>query len=119
MILVVEDDPATRALIMTWLATEGYHVCVATNGNEALMLLQQEAPCLMVVDLNMPVMDGAELRRRQLQLPSVSAIPFVLVSGAASAARIARALGIDDVVPKPVDADRLLRIVGTHCHRGR
>lgn len=115
-ILVVEDDPSTRALIATWLDLDGYDVRMARNGSEALTLLRDEVPCLMVVDLDMPVMDGAELRRRQLLMPSVSAIPFILVSAADDAAGIGRALGIADVIPKPLDADRLLRIVGLRCH---
>lgn len=115
-ILVVEDDASTRALMATWLDLEGYDVRMASNGNEALTLLEDELPCLMVVDLDMPVMDGAELRRRQLLMPSVSAIPFILVSAAHNAARIARALGIADVIPKPLDSDQLLRIVGMRCH---
>ena len=116
-ILVVEDDPSTRALMVTWLDIEGYDVRTARNGSEALTLLRREAPCLLVVDLDMPVMDGAELRRRQLLMPAVCAVPFVLVSGAYEAGHIARVLGIADVLHKPFDADRLLHIVGLHCHR--
>jgi CheY-like chemotaxis protein len=116
-ILVVEDDPSTRALLVTWLDIEGYDVRTARNGSEALTVLQHEAPCLLVVDLDMPVMDGAELRRQQLLMPAVCAVPFVLVSGAYDAGRIARGLGITDVLHKPFDADRLLRIVASHCHR--
>ena len=115
-ILVVEDDPSTRALMVTWLDLEGYDVRAVSNGSEALSLLRHEAPCLMVVDLDMPVMDGAELRRQQLLMPAVCAVPFILVSGAYDAGRIARTLGIADVLPKPFDADRLLRIVGLYCH---
>jgi CheY-like chemotaxis protein len=113
--MLVEDDPSTRALIATWLDTEGYDVRTASNGREALALLQEEPPCLLVVDLNMPVMDGAELRREQLRLMSVSAIPFILVSGADNAARIALELDIDDVIAKPFAPDQLLRIVATYC----
>jgi CheY-like chemotaxis protein len=115
-VLVVDDDPSTRALMMTWLEIEGYDVRTASNGSEALALLRREAPSLMIVDLDMPVMDGAELRRQQLLLPAVCAIPFILVSGARNAARIARALGIADVLTKPFGADRLLRIVSLLCH---
>jgi CheY-like chemotaxis protein len=73
-ILLVEDDPAIRTLMVTWLDTAGYDVRTASNGREALVRLR-EAPCLMVVDLNMPLMDGAELRRQQLQMPGLSAMP--------------------------------------------
>ncbi len=113
--MLVEDDPSTRALIATWLDTEGYDVRMASNGREALALLQEEPPCLLLVDLDMPVMDGAELRREQLRLTSVSAIPFILVSGADNAARIALELGIDEVIAKPFAPDQLLRIVATYC----
>jgi CheY-like chemotaxis protein len=115
-IMLVEDDPSTRALIATWLDIEGYDVRTASNGREALALLQEDPPCvLLVVDLNMPVMDGAELRRQQLRLSSISSIPFILVSAADNAARIALELGIDDVIAKPFDPDRLLRVVAAYC----
>jgi len=113
--MLVEDDPSTRALIATWLDTEGYDVRMASNGREALTLLQEEPPRLLLVDLDRPVMDGAELRREQLRLTSVSAIPFILVSGADNAARIALELGIDEVIAKPFAPDQLLRIVATYC----
>ena len=115
-ILVVEDDRSTRELMASWLNLEGYDVRMAGNGSEALTLLEDEVPCLMLVDLDMPVMDGAELRRRQMLMPSASAIPFVLVSAAQNAPRIAGALGIADIIPKPLDEDQLLRIVGLRCH---
>jgi CheY-like chemotaxis protein len=117
--MLVEDDPSTRALIRTWLDSEGYGVRTASNGREALTLLQEETPCVMVVDLNMPVMDGAELRRQQLEMPSLSSIPFILVSAADNAKRIALELGIDEVISKPFDSDRLLDIVATYCEGSR
>ncbi len=116
-VLLVEDDPDTRRYMVTWLEAEGYRVRTASNGREALEILLKEVPCLMVVDLMMPIMDGAELRRRQQQMPSVSRVPFVLVSGTRDAPRIARDLGIQDVMAKPFDAEQLLGIVASHCHR--
>jgi CheY-like chemotaxis protein len=113
--MLVDDDPSTRALIETCLDTEGYDVRTASNGREALTRLREEPPWLMVVDLNMPVMDGAELRREQLRIPSASAIPFILVSADDNATQVARDLGIDEVISKPFDPDRLLGIVATYC----
>ena len=63
-------------------------------------------------------MDGAELRREQLQIAAVSSMPFVLLSAAHNADRVARDLGIDDVIRKPFDAANLLHIVASHCPRG-
>jgi CheY-like chemotaxis protein len=116
-ILVVEDDPDTRRFMETWLEFEGYRVRVASNGREALQMIAREKPCVMVVDLMMPVMDGAEFRRRLQGMPEMARIPFVLVSGTRDAPRIARDLGIDDVLPKPCDAEHLLSIVAAHCQR--
>jgi CheY-like chemotaxis protein len=117
IILLVEDDPGTRQLMATLLDAEGYLVQTAGNGLEALALLQTEVPCAMVVDLDMPVMDGAELRRHQQDIPAVSSVPFILVSGAPNAEGIARELGIAAIVTKPFDEAQLLRIIAAACRR--
>jgi two-component system, OmpR family, response regulator VicR len=116
IILLVEDDPGTRHLMATLLDAEGYLVQSAGNGREALALLETEVPCAMVVDLDMPVMDGAELRRHQQDMASASSVPFILVSGAHNAEGIARELGIADVVAKPFDEAQLLRVIAAACH---
>jgi CheY-like chemotaxis protein len=114
-VLVVEDDPAMRDLFALWLTADGFDVRTVSDGREALRYLQAEVPCAMVVDLCMPVMDGAALRRAQQAIPELSHVPFILVSGEQNVARIASDLGIEDVVPKPVDADRLSRIIALRC----
>jgi CheY-like chemotaxis protein len=114
-ILVVEDDPDMRELMAVWLRTEGFVVRLARNGEEALTSLREELPCAMVVDLNMPIMDGAELRRRQRHLHPGSEVPFILVSASGESERIGQALGVTDVIPKPFDSARLLDSLHTHC----
>jgi CheY-like chemotaxis protein len=114
-VLLVEDDPDTRDLMETWLSAAGYRVRTASDGRQALAVLQSEVPCAMVVDLMMPVMDGAELRRHQQEMPAVASVPFILVSAAFNAERIAKELGITDVVAKPFDGARLLGILNGHC----
>lgn len=113
-VLVVDDDRAARTLMMEWLEAKGYEVRFARNGREALSLLQHDAPSVMVVDLDMPVMNGAELRRWQLAMPTVAEIPFILVSGAQDANSIARDLEMSDVLFKPCHEEELLRIVAEH-----
>ena len=114
-ILLVEDDPATRDMMETWLKASGYRVRTASNGRQALAVLQNEVPCAMVVDLMMPVMGGAELRRHVQGMPAVSSVPFILLSAAQNAERIARELDIADVMPKPFDPERLQAILAAHC----
>jgi CheY-like chemotaxis protein len=117
-ILVVDDDADTRDMMTMWLHFEGYEVRVASNGQEALKALQQEVPAAMVVDLHMPVMDGAELRhRQQQQRPEIANVPFILVSAGHDTEQVGRDLGVTDAIPKPFDATRLLRVLDTVCHR--
>jgi CheY-like chemotaxis protein len=117
-ILLVEDDAATRNLMETWLHAEGYRVRTARNGREALTVLENEIPGAMLVDLTMPVMDGAELRRHQQEMPAAACVPFILLSAEHNAERIAEELDIPDVLAKPFDPERLSRIIALRCHRG-
>src|SRR5258707_15538086 len=80
-ILVVEDDAMTRESIVDLLGEAGYSVTEATNGAEALEKLRQgPAPCVILLDLMMPVMSGQEFRREQLTDPALAAIPGIVVS---------------------------------------
>jgi CheY-like chemotaxis protein len=116
-ILVVEDDRALREFMATWLDAEGYEVRTAPNGREALTALHAEIPCVMVVDLMMPVMGGAELRRHIQNMPGLAEVPFILVTAEANADQIGRDLNATAVVSKPFDATRLSAIIASHCHR--
>jgi len=116
-ILLVEDDRDLRAMMALWLNAEGYEVRTATNGREALTALEYGVPCAMVVDLMMPVMGGAELRRNVQQMPAMEGVPFILVTGEPDAEQIGRDLDATAVVPKPFDAVLLAKIIATHCQR--
>jgi CheY-like chemotaxis protein len=117
-ILVVDDDADTRTMMTIWLHCQGYDVHVAANGQEALEILRQHVPCAMVVDLHMPVMDGAEFRhRQQQQRPEIANVPFILVSAGHDSEQVGRALGVTETIPKPFDSSRLLQALATHCHR--
>jgi DNA-binding response OmpR family regulator len=114
---VVEDDRALRDFMATWLDAEGYDVRTAPNGREALTALHDEMPRVMVVDLMMPVMGGAELRRHSRNMSGMAEVAFILVTGEANAEQIGRDLNATAVVPKPFDATRLSAIIASHCHR--
>ncbi len=81
-ILVVEADALTRAAMKAVLEREGYQVACAANGREALATLRQGVrPVLILLDVNMPVLDGRMVRREQLLDPDLADIPVVVVSG--------------------------------------
>jgi CheY-like chemotaxis protein len=82
-VLLVEDDALVRGAMKMVLEWEGYRVSCAGNGREALDLLHGgERPALILLDLQMPVLDGWEFRREQGRDPALAPIPVVVVSAA-------------------------------------
>jgi len=107
-ILLVEDDPATRGAIKMVLEWEGYRVDCAANGQEALgRLMAGERPGLVLLDLNMPVMDGRQLRQEMQRDPGLATIPIVTVSAARDADTVESA----SIVRKPFEPAELLEAI--------
>ena len=112
-ILVVEDDEDIREAIGEILVHEGYEVALAQDGQHALDLLGElERPCLVLVDLIMPKMDGWDLMQALSKNDRLATIPVIVMSAAAHPERIA---GRATVVKKPIDLGILLDIVRGHC----
>ena len=110
-ILVVDDEEDLRLLLTDSLRREGFQVAAASSGREALALVEQEPPDLIILDLVMPEMDGIETLRR-LRERGVTAKVLVLTAyGTAQQTREAMALGVREFIGKPFDLDRLIRIV--------
>jgi CheY-like chemotaxis protein len=116
-VLLIDDDPLTRAALSLVLDADGFSVAEAADGGEALGLLLDggPAPDLIVLDLIMPGMDGLAFRRRQLQEPRLASIPVVVFSAAADAALRAADLGVAACLQKPLDPDVLLDAVRRYC----
>lgn len=117
-ILLVEDDSGIRDSVAECLASEGYAVEAVTNGSDALEWLAREpSPDLVVLDLVMPVMNGAELLARMRADPRLAAVPVVLMTAAmpSSALPIPEA---EAVLSKPFELDALLDAVERHARRG-
>jgi CheY-like chemotaxis protein len=114
-ILLVEDNADSREMLALILQGEGYNVWEAGNGQEALEMLERlPRPCIILLDLMMPVMDGWEFRLRQQQDPRLSSIPVVVVSAVHDADAHA-ALAATRWLKKPLDIGVLLQTVGVHC----
>lgn len=107
-ILVVEDDKNTRLLVKTILENDGYTVCVAENGKEALSVLENEHADLIVLDIMMPVMNGYEFTREIRD--SGNDIPILMLSAKQLPAdrRKGFLVGTDDYLTKPFDEEELL-----------
>jgi CheY-like chemotaxis protein len=116
-VLVVEDHDDTRAMVATLLQAEGFTVVTAENGERGLEGLMRARPCLVLLDLMMPVMTGWEFRRVQMSLPDdeLASVPVLLLTAVPDPERAAADLHAADVIPKPLDFDRLLECVRRHC----
>jgi CheY-like chemotaxis protein len=115
LILVVEDNADVREVVATTLALEHYDVVTAENGAAALQRLRGDRrPCLILLDLHMPVMDGFAFRRAQQADAGLATIPVVVVSVDTSLDHHVRALGVAGAVHKD-DFDGLVDVVRRHC----
>jgi two-component system chemotaxis response regulator CheY len=113
LILVVDDDEDIRYAMSDTLEAEGYRVMLAEDGRDALLRLRTgaELPCLILLDLMMPNMDGIEFRGEQQRDPTLSSIPVVLLSADSQVKRKAAALGVAGSMAKPVRMAELLTII--------
>jgi len=111
-ILVVDDEPAQRFLLRRVFERAGHEVTDAQNGEAALRAIRESAPDLLVTDVMMPVMDGAELIRRVQADPATAGIPVLAASGDGHLAGRA-----DAVVPKPYDWHHLVAVAAALLDR--
>jgi DNA-binding response OmpR family regulator len=106
LILVVDDDEFIRDSLEMLLEQEGFQVAIAANGAEALSLILAEPPALMLLDVQMPVLDGPGLV--QILQTRGQAVPTIVMTARPNAEEIAREMGGLAVIKKPFDIDRLL-----------
>ena len=115
-ILIIEDDDEIRELLAEMLTERGYPVATARNGVEGLAAMRSgPAPCVVLLDLMMPVMDGWTLRAEMLADPAIANIPVVVVSGAADLEQKTSQLKAASVLTKPVKWPVLLDSLRTFC----
>ena len=115
LVLVVDDDDGIRDALRDLLEDAGFATLGARHGLEALNVLGAlpAAPAFILLDLMMPVMDGWEFRRRQMDDPAIAKVPVVVLSAVdqSRAQDLAGAL----FLKKPLDFDRLLQLVRRFC----
>ena len=115
-VLIIDDDRGICEMLELLLEDEGYKTQTAYNGMDALMRLQTETkPCIILLDLNMPIMTGWEFRHEQKKDPDLAKIPVAIISADRSLQQ--QPLSIDAIgyFRKPVDVDRLLGLLDEVC----
>ena len=109
-ILVVEDQEDNRQILRDLLGSADYEMDEAENGQEALAAVAKQRPDLILMDIQLPIMDGYEATRRIKANPEYKSIPIIVVTSYALSGdeEKARAAGCDDYVAKPYSPRALL-----------
>jgi CheY-like chemotaxis protein len=110
-VLVVEDDRDIREAVSAMLESEGYTVLTAENGEQALQILAKGQPCVVLLDLMMPIMNGWDFMRAVKTDHNLDDMPVVVVSAYSEKP----AEGVRRVLKKPLDVDKLLDAVAQYC----
>ena len=110
-VLVVDDDPDIRESLRLVLEFEGFAVRTAADGAEAVAAMEVEAPCFVILDLMMPVMDGWEVAGRMHDDAHLAAIPLCVVTATPEWAPSDSTC----VLKKPIELDVLLAAVRDNC----
>ncbi len=108
-ILVVDDEQPVRDVLAMLFGDAGHHVLIAVHGRQALDLIEQEQPDLIVSDVMMPVLGGVELCRRLKRNVTTNEIPIILMSSAGF--HVARDVGADAFIDKPFEIEAMEALV--------
>jgi CheY-like chemotaxis protein len=117
IVMVVEDDQDIRESLLEVLEENEYHPIGVSNGREAFDVLKAvpEKPCVILLDLMMPVMDGREFRELQLADRELGGIPVIVLSAHPDLRKATEGMAADVALKKPVQVDSLLELVQRYC----
>lgn len=113
-IMIVEDNPDSRNLLMKQLRAYRHEVVAATNGSEALQQALEDAPEIVISDIQMPEMDGYQLCREWKQSETLKKIPFIIYTATYTSSedeQFARSLGVNAFIRKPIEPETLIQVL--------
>jgi two-component system, chemotaxis family, chemotaxis protein CheY len=113
-VLIAEDNHDICEMMSLFLRTEGFETECASNGVEALQRMRERRPCVVLLDIHMPRMDGFEFRRRQLADPDLAAVPVVCLTALHDPTEIATELALP-CLQKPIHLPHLAARVRAVC----
>lgn len=120
-VLIVEDEPAQREVLCYNLAAEGFRTSQAADGEEALMMVDEDTPDIIVLDWMLPQVSGIEVCRQLKTRPATRGVPIIMLSARSEEVDKVRGLetGADDYVVKPYSVTELMARVRTQLRRVR
>ena|SRR5688572_29830325 len=117
-VLVVEDDDDIREMLKYLLTANGYDTMFACNGREALVRMSERTPCVVLLDMHMPVMNGWEFRACQLGDPTNASVPVIAVTAYYDPRTVEQQLGLK-CLHKPLSVDHIIDEVQRACGGSR
>jgi CheY-like chemotaxis protein len=116
-VMIIDDDHDIRESVAEILVDLGYQPIKAINGRDAIDRLRsdQPKPCVILLDLMMPVMDGQEFREVQQKDATLEGIPVVVISAHTHADDLARKMAVAAAIKKPIDLDQLMSTIRRFC----
>jgi len=119
-ILVVEDNPINLKLMKVLLTAEGYEVFVSTNAEEALNILSKVRPSLILMDIQLPSMDGLELTRKLKADSNYQKIPIIAITAYAMKNDEEKAIsaGCNGYIAKPIDVTKFSKTIEKYLKEG-
>jgi CheY-like chemotaxis protein len=113
LILVVDDSPDNLAVISLYLQHQGYRVVTANNGEDAVAIATQMLPNVILMDINLPALDGLGATRRIRETEALRDTPVIAISafGTEGFQRAAYDVGVSGYLTKPIDLDRMHQLI--------
>jgi len=117
-ILIVEDNPAVLEMVQIFLEGENYKVVTATEGGSVQSVAEAAVPDLILLDMWIPILDGAEVAKLLRKNSSTKAIPIVMFSAHPNAENFAKVAGVDALLTKPFELSDLLKVIQKFTSQG-
>jgi CheY-like chemotaxis protein len=114
-VLLVEDNPANLALMQYLLQAAGYTTLTATDGRQGIAVAQHESPDVILMDLQMPILNGYDAARQVKEIPALRGVPIIAVTAYAMVGDRDKILarGFDGYIAKPITPERFVSEVET------
>ena len=119
LVLIIEDHPKNLKLARDILEYNGFRTVAADNATDGILLAETHLPAVILMDIQLPGLDGVSALRRLRELPATATIPVVALTAFAMAADRERflAAGFDGYLAKPIDVGRFPHQIGEYCGR--
>ena len=115
-ILVVDDDPSLVKMVDSYLTAHGYQVLVGTDGDEGLAKIKSDVPDLIILDVQMPRMNGYTFVHECKKIPEAINVPIIVLTAKQGMAEIFKVEGVKEYITKPFAMEKLLESIKKHIN---